>query len=216
MLEANLKQQLKQYLENLREPIELVASLGRGQEVRRHTRIARRNRRAERQGQREFRRQRRPQAQLHHPPRQRSTEMGPLCRPAAGPRIHLAGAGPAVGGRPPAQGGEGRAGPDRTPGRRFRFRDVFLAVLPQLPRRRAGADADGALQPAHQRHADRGRHLSGRGRGARRDGRARHLPEWRDVRQRQDGRRGNPRQDRQRRRRQGAPRRSPARSRSKC
>ena len=30
MLEANLKQQLKQYLENLREPIELVASLGEG------------------------------------------------------------------------------------------------------------------------------------------------------------------------------------------
>ena len=81
----------------------------------------------------------------------------------------------------------------------LQVRDVFLALVPQLPRRGAGADADGAGKPritatlieggTYQDEVDSARHHGG----------ARDLPQRRTLLQRQDGTGRDPRQDRHRR-----------------
>ena len=95
---------------------------------------------------------------------------------------------------------------------RLRLRDVHVAHLPQLPRRRAGAEPDGGAQSAHPPRRDRRRAVPGRGRGAPGHGGAGDLPERPAVRLGPDGDRRDPREDRHRRR--GARRREARRART--
>src|SRR3546814_19213948 len=70
---------------------------------------------------------------------------------------------------------------------------LFLAVVPELPRHRAGAQSDERRQPAHHPHRDRRRSVSSGGRGASGHGGADDLLEWREFRPGPDGTRTDPR-----------------------
>jgi hypothetical protein len=90
-----------------------------------------------------------------------------------GPRVHLAGAGPAAGRRPSAQARRRRDRADPALERRLPLRDLHLAVLPQLPGRGAGAEPDGGAEPrTSSTRDDRRRAVPGRGERAPDHGRA--------------------------------------------
>ena len=81
------------------------------------------------------------------------------------------------------------------------LRDLLLAVLPELPRRRAGAQPDERPQPEHHPHRDRRRAVPGRGRRPPGHGRADRVPQRRAVRPGPHEPRADRRQARHRRRR---------------
>ena len=87
--------------------------------------------------------------------------------------------------------------------RPLRLRDLLLAVLPELPRRRAGAQPHVRAEPEDQPHRDRRRPLPGRGRRSQGDGRPLRVPQRRAVRPGPDDPRADRRQARHRCRRAG-------------
>ena len=86
-----------------------------------------------------------------------------------------------VGGHPSTASAE-TVRPDRGARRRLPLRDLLLALLPELPRRRAGAQPDERAQPAHHPRRHRRRPVPGRGRRAPGDGRPDRVPQRRAVR----------------------------------
>ena len=68
------------------------------------------------------------------------------------------------------------------PDRRLRVRDLFLAVLPELPGRGAGAEPDVGVQSRRATHGDRRRAVPARGGAAQNHGGPHHLPQRRTVR----------------------------------
>ena len=200
MLDANLKTQLKAYLERVTQPIELVASLDDRPGSQEMRELLEDIAGLLRQDQPAPGRAGRPPALVFHQPR-RPRHGRALRRHPDGPRIHFAGAGAAAGRRPPAEGGGRRHRADPGAGRRLRLRDLHVADLPQLPRRGAGAEPDGGAEPARAPRGHRRRAVQGRGRSAPDHGRAHRLPERAGLRQRPHGAGRDPGQGRQRRRR---------------
>ena len=84
MLDATMTQQLKTYLANLREPVELVASLGDDDKSAQTRELLEEIAALHDLVSAQLRRHRQPQAQLRDPPRQRCGKVGPLCRTADG------------------------------------------------------------------------------------------------------------------------------------
>ena len=105
MLDANLKAQLQSYLEQLTQPIELVASLDDSAKSRELLALLQDDRRAVRPRSRVIEARRRRDRTPSFAINRAGTDVGvALRRPPDGPRVHLAGAGAAAGRRPPAQG----------------------------------------------------------------------------------------------------------------
>ena len=167
MLDANLKTQLKGYLERLTMPIELVASLDDSAKSAELKELLQEI--ASAVGQGDLRRGRRGHAQalLRHraAPAPTSRSASPASRWAMNsPRWCWRCCRSAATRRKEAQDTiEQREGPRR----RLHVRDLFLALVPELPRRGAGAEPDERAEPAHPPHRDRRRAVPGRGREAR-------------------------------------------------
>ena len=115
MLDEPSKTQLAAYLERVTQPFEMVASLD-DSETSRDMRALLETIQSLRADKITLRLDgndaRKPSFSLQ---RAGSDNQLALCRPAAGPRIHLPGAGAAVDRRPPAQGGAGCHRPDQGP-----------------------------------------------------------------------------------------------------
>jgi hypothetical protein len=168
----DIKQQLAAYLERVQQPFEMVATLGDDAKSRRDARAA-----ADHPSMRPTRSRCAPTAATRACPRSpwRAGQ-----RHAAALRRHPLGheftslilALLWTGGHPPkveAEVLEQIKALDVRPG----LRGLHEPVLPQLPGRGAGAVAHGHLQPAHQDHHHRWRHVPGRIERARDHGRAR-------------------------------------------
>jgi alkyl hydroperoxide reductase subunit F len=200
MLDANIKTQLKAYLEKLQTPIELVASLddsAAAQEMRGLLSDI---------------------AELSDKVSLRENGDAALRpsfaigRPGEKARISFAGlpmgheftslvlALLQTGGHPPKVDAEVIEQIKALPGT-LRIRNLHFAVLPQLPGCRAGAQPDGRAQPRRQPHHDRRRAVPGGSRAPPDHGRADRVPERRGIRRRTHEHRGNRRQARHRRRR---------------
>ena len=217
MLDANLKAQLKAYLERLH-------AAGRDR------RLARRQRRRRTRCARcceeiaalsdkisaAPRRHGRAQAVVPDQPRRRTTW---ACASPAIPMGHeftsLVLALLQVGGHPPKVEADVIEQIARAR-RRLRVRDLHVAHLPQLPGRGAGAEPDGGAEPARAPRRDRRRPVPGRGRGAPDHGRADGVPQRRAVRLGPHGAGRDPGQDRHRRRRARRRASSPPRTPSTC
>ena len=142
MLDAALKSQLKSYLERVTQPFEIIASLdqreassellGLLQDIAAMSDkiILKTDGQAER----------RPSFALNRVGSDMKLSFAAIPLGHEFTSLVLA---PAVGGRPPAQGGAGSAGADPQPGRRLQLRGVHGPELPQLPGRGAGAQLDG-------------------------------------------------------------------------
>ena len=199
MLDANLKTQLKAYLERVTQPIELVASLDdrpASQEMRELLQdiagLSRQDQPAPgRPG-------RAPAVVLDQPRRPRHGRA--LCRHPDGPRIHLAGAGAAAGRRPPAQGGRRRhrADPGRSTGD-FVFETYMSLTCHNCPDVVQALNLMAVLNPRVRHVAIDGGAVQGRGRRAPDHGRAHGLPERPGVRLRPHGTGRDPGQGRHRR-----------------
>jgi NADH-dependent peroxiredoxin subunit F len=87
--------------------------------------------------------------------------VGALCRPADGPRIHLAGARPAVGRRPSAQGRAEVLEQIRALEGDYDFEMYFSLSCHNCPDVVQALTLMALEQPAHHRHPDRRRHLPG-------------------------------------------------------
>ena len=176
MLDDNLKAQLKAYLERVKLPFTITASLDEG---------------ASSQEMHEFLQDivgltdkitlktdgtdaRRPSFALA-PARRGGAH--PLRRHPHGPRVHLAGARAAAGRRPSAQDRAGADRPDQGPRRRAALRDLHEPHLPQLPGRGPGVEPAGRAQPAHQERGHRRRPVPGGGRAPAGAGRADGVPQ---------------------------------------
>ncbi len=191
MLDAGLKAQLKGYLERLSQPVELEASLDESEASARMMELL-----------------------------NEIASLSPLVTVAASggsdqpkpsfalrgrggkPQVRFAGIplghefsslvlALAAGGRPPAEGGRSFAGSGSLARRRARIRDLRVLELPELPGCGAGAESHGGAQSERAPHHVRRRAVPSRGRAARRDGRARHLPQWTAVRSRPHAARRN-------------------------
>ena len=184
MLDANLKTQLKAYLERLTQPIELVASLDDGAKSRELTELLKEIAALSRQGHL----RRAPTRTMRKPSLRHRAAPGTRHRRSASPACRWAMNSPrwcwrccrsAAIRRKVAQDAD-RADPGAR--RRLHVRDLFLAVLPELPGRGAGAEPDGVLNPRITPRRDRRRAVPGRGRAAQGHGGADRLPQRRAVR----------------------------------
>jgi hypothetical protein len=157
MLDDSLKTQLQAYLQNAAMPITLVASLD-DSPLQRHEGPAR--------GCGLHLRQDQPEPTGTTPASRRSPSPvgeAPRCDSR---RCRWAMSSPrwcwrCCGRRSPAQGSSRADRAGQGPGRRLPLRDLFLAELPQLPGRGAGAQPDGGAEPRIS-HVDRRRPVPGR------------------------------------------------------
>ena len=171
MLDPNLTATLKTHLEKVTRPVELVAVARRRPEVDRPHRSSwsRSPRCPTRSPSSDAIDDDAPPVVRHQPGRHR--RVGPLRRHPAGPRVHVARARPPPGRRPPVDGiGRRRSARSRS-STATTLRDLLLAVVPELPRRGAGAQPHERPQPEDLPRRHRRRPVPGRGRRARRHGR---------------------------------------------
>jgi alkyl hydroperoxide reductase subunit F len=165
MLDAQLKTQLQAYLERLRSPIELVASLDEGEASREMRELLDEIASLSMLITVEPRRRRSRRPSFVDPPR-RQRRLGAFAGMPLGHEFtSLVLALLQVGGHPPKVEDEVLEQARALDGD-YLFETYRLAVVPELPGRRAGAEPDERAQPARPPRRDRRRAVPGRGRGA--------------------------------------------------